>query len=912
MKHLNLVILLSLMMVTSISFGQNQPTFNAGEDPKPPGKKWEKIEILSDEFSGSSLNTNKWAVNFPFWKGRAPGLFTTDAVSLVGGEMRITVDFLTQAEKNANPGFEYQGGLVRSVQDTKYGYYECRVKGNKTFMSTTFWLINQRNELNGCDKRVTELDITETVGIVTPNAPGWVTGFDEKMNSNTHSRDIPSGCNFPSGSKGNKADLGEKSWQGYHTYGVWWKSATEVLFYLDGQFVGQVAPAADFDIDMYLRFVVESYDWNPDNGNTNPATGLRWDGVNDNFVNRTSYYDWVRSWRLVDDNTPVVQAPFGGVNRNIPGTIEAEDFDTGGQGVAYNDSDPTNNGNNVARENEAVDIEARDGGITVGWGADGEWLEYTVNATGGTYSIEGRFAAITSGKTVTVKLDGATLGTLNVPNTGDWGTFQTVSINNITVPGGNDKVLRLELNGGGINLNWVKFVSGGPGNIDVTGVNVTPNIVPTLTAAGATTQLGVDITPSNATNQNVTWSSSNSGVATVNSSGLVTAVANGTTTITATSVSNTNVSGSEGVTVNISNQGGCNPPYSVATQQVNGNQSLNQTFGPFDISCSNVDISFTAVGSGGLESSGGAQDNLGVFYKVDGGANQPILDISGVYAQNNLSATNISGNSLELVIIMNTTGGSENYTVSNINIAASSSNPPTGNNLLSNPGFETGDLTSYGSWGGVSVVSNNQRTGSFAVTVNGAGAPSQVVNVSPNTTYTFSVWGRVAAGGQSVNVGVKDHDAPETTSQLTSTSYTQVSHTFTTGANATTAQVYFYCPNASYQAWGDDFELTVATTGARTSKSATQSPIKETLIDENIPSLVYPNPLGERALKVNLSGYDEGAEIRVVDTMGRLIYQTKTDQSALDLSPTIFTTKGMYLINIKGSGKAERLKLLVQ
>ncbi len=820
MKHLNLVLLLSFSMIASITFGQNQPTFNAGQDPKPQGKKWEKIENLSDEFNGSALNTNKWAVNFQFWKGRAPGLFTTDAVSLAGGEMRITVDFLTQAEKNANPGFEYQGGLVRSVQDTKYGYYECRVKGNKTFMSTTFWLINQRNELTGCDKRVTELDITETVGIVTPNAPGWVTGFDEKMNSNTHSRDIPSGCNFPTGSKGNKADLGEKSWQGYHTYGVWWKNATEVLFYLDGQFVGQVTPAANFDIDMYLRFVVESYDWNPDNGNTNPATGLRWDGVNDNFANRTSYYDWVRSWRLVDDNNPVAQGPFGGVNRNIPGTIEAEDFDIGGQGVAYNDSDPNNNGNNVAREDEAVDIEARDGGVTVGWGADGEWLEYTVNATGGTYNIEGRFAAITSGKTVTVKLDGTTLGTLNVPNTGDWGNFQTVSTDNISVPAGNNKVLRLELNGGGINLNWVKFVSTGSSN--------------------------------------------------------------------------------------------CIPPYTVADQQVNGNQSLNQTFGPFDISCSNVDISLTAVGSGGLESSGGSQDNLGVFYKVDGGPNQPIVDISGVYAQNNLSVSDISGNSLELVIIMNTTGGSENYTVSNINIAASASNPPSGNNLLSNPGFETGDLTSYGSWGGVSVVSNNQRSGSHAVTVNGAGAPSQIVNVSPNTTYTFSVWGRVAAGGQSVNVGVKDHGAPESTTQLTSTTYTKVSHTFTTGPNATTAQVYFYCPNATYQAWGDDFELTVGTASARTSNVATQSPIEESLIDNSLPSLLYPNPLGERALKLNLSGYDQGAEINVVDTMGRLVYQTKTDQSVIELSPTIFRTKGLYLFTIKGSGKAEKLKLVVQ
>lgn len=51
---------------------------------------------------------------------------------------------------------------------------------------------------------------------------------------------------------------------------------------------------------------------------------------------------------------------------------------------------------------------------------------------------------------------------------------------------------------------------------------------------GATTTLTPTITPANATNQDVTWTSSNTSVATVSSSGLVTAVAVGTATITCT------------------------------------------------------------------------------------------------------------------------------------------------------------------------------------------------------------------------------------------------------------------------------------------------------------------------------------------------------------------------------------------
>lgn len=57
----------------------------------------------------------------------------------------------------------------------------------------------------------------------------------------------------------------------------------------------------------------------------------------------------------------------------------------------------------------------------------------------------------------------------------------------------------------------------------------------TLTKVGETTQLTVHIVPENATNQKVTWKSSDKTIATVDGTGKVTAVANGTVTITAVS-----------------------------------------------------------------------------------------------------------------------------------------------------------------------------------------------------------------------------------------------------------------------------------------------------------------------------------------------------------------------------------------
>ena len=71
--------------------------------------------------------------------------------------------------------------------------------------------------------------------------------------------------------------------------------------------------------------------------------------------------------------------------------------------------------------------------------------------------------------------------------------------------------------------------------IAVTGVSVSPSGNRGLTT-GQTLQLTANVTPTNATNRDVTWNSSNPAVATVSSSGLVVAILPGTATITATTV----------------------------------------------------------------------------------------------------------------------------------------------------------------------------------------------------------------------------------------------------------------------------------------------------------------------------------------------------------------------------------------
>jgi glucosylceramidase len=155
--------------------------------------------------------------------------------------------------------------------------------------------------------------------------------------------------------------------------------------------------------------------------------------------------------------SPPAQSPYGGNHRTIPGTIQAEDYDVGGEGVAYHDADSGNNGGQY--RSEGVDIETcGEGGYDVGWTDIGEWLEYTVDVTAGTYNIIARVAGNNpSGASITFKLDETTVGTISVPNTGGWQNWTDVSISNVSISGGNGKILRLELNGLYYNLNSIRF-----------------------------------------------------------------------------------------------------------------------------------------------------------------------------------------------------------------------------------------------------------------------------------------------------------------------------------------------------------------------------------------------------------------------------------------------------------------------
>lgn len=117
---------------------------------------------------------------------------------------------------------------------------------------------------------------------------------------------------------------------------------------------------------------------------------------------------------------------------NVPGTIEAENFDRGVEGVAYHDTDNNDEGAaNYRSDNGGVDIVTGNGGYAIGYTAKGEWLEYAVNVTqAGNYSYEAYASSGTTGSAFSIGLvqDGIVvpLAKVNVSQTGNnsWDTYK--------------------------------------------------------------------------------------------------------------------------------------------------------------------------------------------------------------------------------------------------------------------------------------------------------------------------------------------------------------------------------------------------------------------------------------------------------------------------------------------------------
>ena len=171
----------------------------------------------------------------------------------------------------------------------------------------------------------------------------------------------------------------------------------------------------------------------------------------------------------------------------------------------------------------------------------------SLNKTSATLTAKGQTAQLTA----TVAPSNATNKVVTWAS--DNGAVATVNNGVITAVGNGTANITVKTADGGktatckVTVNIPVPVTPKPVSVSSVSLNKTSA---TLTSKGATTTLTATVSPSNADNKSVTWSTDNSAVATVNSSGVVTAVANGSCNITARTADGGKTSSCK-VTVNI-------------------------------------------------------------------------------------------------------------------------------------------------------------------------------------------------------------------------------------------------------------------------------------------------------------------------------------------------------------------------
>lgn len=155
---------------------------------------------------------------------------------------------------------------------------------------------------------------------------------------------------------------------------------------------------------------------------------------------------------------------------SIPGTIQAENFDKGGEGLSFHDKDSNDEGDaNYRTDNEGVDIVKGNNGNAIGYTSTGEWLEYTVNVKAdGIYKYSATVSSGVSGSGFRLGLmkngTETQLATISVPQTGNnsWDTYKAVS-GSFKLSAGT-QVIRLTITGSSCNIDKIAFS-------DITNVN---------------------------------------------------------------------------------------------------------------------------------------------------------------------------------------------------------------------------------------------------------------------------------------------------------------------------------------------------------------------------------------------------------------------------------------------------------
>ncbi|WP_348810359.1 cellulase family glycosylhydrolase [Flavobacterium maritimum] len=157
-------------------------------------------------------------------------------------------------------------------------------------------------------------------------------------------------------------------------------------------------------------------------------------------------------------------------NHTLPGKVYATEYDLGQNGFAYSDKDIANyDGTKFtkwnkggAMRNDGVDIEScndkKTNGFHVAFIEDGEWLQYTVDTKATTtFDVDIRYSStVAGGKLYLEDENGKISETITIPSSGGINTWKTVTLKNVTLKQGANKI-KVHFEKGNFNLNFLEF-----------------------------------------------------------------------------------------------------------------------------------------------------------------------------------------------------------------------------------------------------------------------------------------------------------------------------------------------------------------------------------------------------------------------------------------------------------------------
>ncbi len=202
-------------------------------------------------------------------------------------------------------------------------------------------------------------------------------------------------------------------------------------------------------------------DWYSMTKRTGEGANIKLEIVNQSGVDRMKM-----AWADTVETTPLVREAFGGEPAAIPGVIEAENYDKGGNRFTFYDRDAANKGKSYRED--AVDVVSLEDatcgsvackGYAVGYTEVDEWLEYSVKvASDGQYNVSVNVATASETSKILLLVDdeaiGDTVAFEKIDTT--WNVYKEIDIGTVDLAAG-EHVLKLSIAGSYVNVDWIRF-----------------------------------------------------------------------------------------------------------------------------------------------------------------------------------------------------------------------------------------------------------------------------------------------------------------------------------------------------------------------------------------------------------------------------------------------------------------------